>query len=92
MLSGYKASKKEQRMARNIKTRFSKGVLRPQEKRDLKENKDVVISIADPSPERSLDALRSTAGAWKETPDPEALKQAIYSDRLATSRPSVKVR
>ena len=79
-------------MMRHVKAMFSKGVLIPQERLDLEEGRQVVISIADPSPERTLDALRATAGAWQGTHDPEALKRALYSDRLATSRPSAKVR
>lgn len=39
----------------------------------------VVISIADPPPDRTLKALRATAGAWKGTHDPEALKQSLNS-------------
>ncbi len=72
-------------MLRHVKAMFSKGVLIPQERLDLKEGRQVVIPIADPSPERTLDALRSTSGAWKGTHDPEVLKQTLYSDRLATS-------
>ncbi len=87
-------------MIRNIKAKFSKGVLIPHEKLALEEGKEVVISIADPSPlpvhctqtgERTLEVLRATAGAWKGTHDPEALKQAIYSDRRITSRPQPKL-
>ncbi len=70
---------------RYVKTMFSKGVLIPQERLGLEEGRQVVISIADSSPERTLDALRSTVGAWKGTHEPEALKQALYSDRRATS-------
>ena len=71
-------------MMRHVKAMFSKGVLIPQERLDLEEGRQVVISIADSSPERTLDALRSTAGAWKGTHSPETLKQVIYSDRIAT--------
>ena len=74
-----------------IKARFSKGVLIPQERFDPEEGRQVVISIADSSPERTLDVLRATAGAWKGTHNPETLKQAISSDRLATSRPRPKL-
>ena len=72
-------------MMRHVKAMFSKGVLIPQERLDLEEGGQVVISIADSSPERTLGALRSTAGAWKGTHNAETLKQAIYSNRLATS-------
>ena len=78
-------------MMRNIKARFSKGVLVPQERLDLEEGEDVLISIADLPAEDILRALRATAGAWKGTHDPEALKQAIYSGQRTTSRPQPKL-
>lgn len=76
---------------RNIKAKFSEGVLIPQEKLDLKEGVDVVISIADSPQGRTLEALRTTAGAWKGTHDSEALKQAIYAGRRTLSRPQPKL-
>lgn len=78
-------------MIRHIKAKFSKGVLIPQQRLDLEEGEDVLISIADRPAERTIEALRATAGAWKGTHDPEALKQAIYSDRRKTSRPQPKL-
>jgi len=78
-------------MIRNIKARFSKGVLIPQRRLDLEEGEDVLISISDRQEERSAEALRATAGAWKGTHDPEALKRAIYSDRHSASRPQPKL-
>ncbi len=78
-------------MKRHDKARFSKGALIPQERPGLEEGSQVAISIADPSPERTLDALRATAGAWKGTHSPENLKQALCSDRLATPRPQPKL-
>ncbi len=64
-------------MMRHVKAMFSKGVLIPQERLDLEEGRQVAISIADLPPDRTLKALRATAGAWKGTHDPEALKQAL---------------
>lgn len=78
-------------MIRNIKARFSKGVLIPQRRLDLEEGEDVFISIADRPAEHSVEALRATAGAWKGTHDPEALKRAIYSDRNSATRPQPKL-
>lgn len=72
-----KRSGKGLKMMRHVKAMFSKGVILPQERLDLEEGRQVVISIADPPPDRTLKALRATAGAWKGTPDPEALKQAL---------------
>ena len=75
---------------RTIKAKFFEGVLIPQERLDLKEGADVVIAITAP-PDRTLEALRATAGAWKGTHDPEALKQAIYAGRRTLSRPQPKL-
>ncbi len=66
---------------RNIRAKFFDGVLIPQERLDLKEGADVVLAITVPPPGRTLEALRTTAGAWKRTHDPEALKRAIYAGR-----------
>ncbi len=76
---------------RNIKAKFFEGVLIPQERLDLKEGADVVIAITGPPPDRTLETLRATAGAWKGTHDPEALKQAIYTGRRTLSRPQPKL-
>ena len=55
--------------------------------------KDITVASADPSPspDRTRKSLKATAGAWKGTHNPETLKQAISSDRLATSRPRPKL-
>lgn len=77
---------------RNIKAKFFDGVLIPQERLDLKEGADVVIAITASPPDRPLEALRATAGAWKGTHDPEALKRAIYAGRRTRrSRPQPKL-
>ena len=78
-------------MIRGVKATFSKGVLIPQESLDLEEGENVVLSISGAPAERSLEVLRATAGAWKGTHDPDALKQAIYSDRRTASRPRPKL-
>ena len=78
-------------MIRGVKATFSKGVLIPQESLDLEEGESVVLSISDAPAERALEVLRATAGAWKGTHDPDALKQAIYSDRRTASRPRPKL-
>ena len=52
-------------MIRGVKATFSKGVLIPQESLDLEEGEKVVLSISGAPAERSLEALKATAGAWK---------------------------
>jgi hypothetical protein len=37
------------------------------------------------------DALKATAGAWKDLIDAEALKRNIYEDRLIDTRPVPKL-
>ena len=76
---------------RSVKATFSGGVLIPQESLDLEEGENVILSIAGQSVERSLEALRASAGAWKGTHDPEVLKENIYSNRRRNSRPQPRL-
>ena len=78
-------------MTKSVRAVFSGGVLIPRERLNLEEGEDVLLTIAEPSAERSLEVLNSTAGAWKGTHDPEALKQSIYASRRTTSRPQPKL-
>ena len=75
-------------MIKHIKARFSKGMIEPLEKLDLKEGEEVRITIS-PVPKGNglIEALDSTAGAWKDSIDGEELKRNIYADRLIASRP-----
>ncbi|MXY92795.1 MAG: DUF104 domain-containing protein [Caldilineaceae bacterium SB0670_bin_27] len=78
-------------ITKNVKATFSGGVLIPQERLDLEEGENVVLSIAGQPVKRSLAALRASAGAWEGTHDPEALKENIYSNRRKNSRPRPKL-
>lgn len=79
-------------MERKIRARFSKGVIKPLEKLELKEGEEVNVTISTtPEIEDTLEALKATAGSWKGTHDPEELKRNIYSDRLIKSRPEPKL-
>ena len=65
-------------MARTIKARFTKGVFKPLEKVDITEGKEFTITVPEePENKRFLDALKVTAGGWKETIDCEALIKNI---------------
>ena len=78
-------------MIRNVRARFSEGVLKPLERLDLEDGEEVTLHIQDfPSPDRTVRALRAV-GAWKGTHDPEELLRNIYSDRLVSSRPEPKI-
>jgi predicted DNA-binding antitoxin AbrB/MazE fold protein len=79
-------------MAKEIRARFSKGVIEPLEKVELEEGEEILITISkQPDVERMREALRASAGAWKGTHDPEELKRNIYADRLINTRPEPKL-
>jgi len=80
------------RMAREIRARFSKGKIEPLEELDLEEGVEVRVII----PERvkgkgMLEALRASAGGWKDLIDGEEFKRNIYADRLINTRPEPKL-
>jgi predicted DNA-binding antitoxin AbrB/MazE fold protein len=79
-------------MAKEIRARFSRGIIEPLEELDLPEGAEVIISVREAlSAERTLKALRASAGAWSGTHDPEELKRNIYADRLINTRPEPKL-
>ena len=74
-----------------VKATYSNGALTPLEPVELKEGAEVTVSIEDtPSLERTLRALRKTAGAWEGKHDPEEFKQMIYQARIDGSRHTPK--
>ncbi len=76
-------------MVREVKGRFSGGVILPLENLDLEEGVEVLISIKDdPTLERKREALRTSFGAWKGSGDPDELIRKIYEYRRAGSRPA----
>lgn len=81
-------------MEETIKARFKGGFIEPLEELELEEGEVVSITITKitfPKKEDALEALRTTAGAWKGTIDAEELKRNIYSDRLIRSRSEPKL-
>ena len=65
--------------------------MRPLEPLDLEEGPEVTVSIEEgPGPDRTIRALRATAGAWKGRHDPVELKQAVNEARLTGSREGLK--
>ena len=82
-------------MARTIRVRFSHGVIKPLEKVEFSEGEEftVIIHEAPKKPKRKnfRDALKATAGGWKDLIDAEELKRNIYADRLINTRPGVKL-
>ena len=79
-------------MVRQIRGRFSGGIVLPLEEIDLEDGEEVVIAVSDePSLERRRQALRASAGAWKGLNDPDELIRNIYASRLIQSRPEPKL-
>jgi len=77
-------------MRKTIRARFSKGVIKPLEKVDLREGEDIIVSIAKAPFKRVKksfsDGLKKTAGAWKDLVDCDELIRNIYADRLSCTR------
>lgn len=79
-------------MAKEIRARFSKGVIEPLEKVELEEGEEITIVILERTNGKGMrEALRASAGAWKGTIDGEELKRNIYADRLIQTRPEPKL-
>ncbi len=79
-------------MGKVIKARFSRGMIEPLEELDFEEGDELEVIVSLPSKGKSmLEALRATAGGWKDLIDAEELKRNIYSDRLLKNRPEPKL-
>lgn len=81
-------------MVRTIRARFSEGVFKPLEPAVadvVTEGEEVMITISTSPAAPAGDPLRDTAGGWKGLIDAEALKRAIYADRLLVTRPPVRL-
>ena len=77
-------------MGKTIRARFSKGVIRPLEKINVAEGKEITITILDlPTASNQKNGLDASSGGWKGLVDAETLKRNIYADRLISTRPSV---
>ena len=76
-------------MAREVRGRYSGGVVLPLEDFDLDEGAEVTIAISDePSLERKRRALRASFGGRKGSGDPDELIRKIYAARKTGSRPA----
>ena len=78
---------------KTIRARFSKGKIEPLEKVEIKEGEEITVNILE-VPSRTekksfLEALRATAGGWKNLIDCDELKRNISNDRLIATRPGV---
>ncbi len=73
-------------MGKTVRARSSKGVIKPLEKVDIEEGKEITITITETPSEHKLDAFRKSAGSWRGTIDAEKLIENIYADRLLSTR------
>lgn len=78
-------------MGRTIRARFSKGVIKPLEKIDMSEGKEVSVTIIDLPSVSEEDAFERAAGSWKGTIDVRRLIKNIYNDRLLSTRKEPKL-
>jgi len=80
-------------MERRIKAKFSNGVIKPLEKLDIKEGREITIVIKEAPSEitKTIKSLRNSFGGWKGLIDAEELKRNIYKDRLISTRPEPKL-
>ncbi len=73
-------------MVREIKARFSNGKIEPLEDVDLKEGEEVTVTITEKPSEKSKEAFRRAAGAWKGSLDFDAYLRDLYDNRREQSR------
>lgn len=82
-------------MEKTIRARFSHGVIKPLKKVEFPEGEEFTVTIHEihkkPKKKNFRDALKATAGGWKNLIDAEELKRNIYADRLIDTRPDAKL-
>ena len=82
-------------MGKTIRARFFKGMIEPLEKVEIGEGELLTISILEtrrkPMKKSFSEALKKTAGGWKDLIECEELKKNIYNDRLIATRPEVRL-
>ncbi len=77
-------------MGQTIRAKFAEGMIKPLEKIDLAEGKEITITILElPTPSNQKDGLDASSGGWNGLIDAEQLKENIYADRLISTRPGV---
>jgi predicted DNA-binding antitoxin AbrB/MazE fold protein len=83
----------EEEMARvkTIRARFSEGIIKPLEKLEIEEGKEIIVTIKEKPFRVREDAFERSAGRWKGTIDAEALIENIYADRLIRQRSEIKL-
>jgi len=77
-------------MLKTIKARYRNGLIEPLEKINLVEGSEIDITFSEP-PDLSEDGLDSSFGGWKGLINAEEFLRNVYSDRLISTRPRVKL-
>ena len=79
-------------MGKTVRAKYSKGVIKPLEKVDIEEGKEIRVTIIEfPMPMKKANSLELTAGGWKGLVNADELKKNIYADRLISTRSEVKL-
>ncbi len=81
-------------MVRTIRAKFSRGVfelLEPAAAEMVREGQEVLITISTEPAAPAGDPIHDTASGWKDLVDSDALKRNIYTDRLVSTRPDVRL-
>ena len=79
-------------MGKTVRARYSKGRIEPLEAIEMVEGQEITVTILEGlTPSERVDALKATAGGWKDLIDAEEMRRNIYADRLAGSRPEVRL-
>jgi predicted DNA-binding antitoxin AbrB/MazE fold protein len=74
-------------MDREVKGKFSGGVIELLENVELEEGEEITLTIKRKvDKKRAREAFLSSAGAWKDDPSMEDLKRIIYESRRSGSR------
>lgn len=74
-------------MGTTIKARFSRGVLEPLERLELREGEEVTVTIVALPSKTHAGWVERTAGGWVGLVDAEELKRGICESRLRLTRP-----
>jgi hypothetical protein len=62
------------------------GIIEPLDRVDLPDGQDMMITILTPPSTTDREVFRRSAGRWHGTFDPQTLIDAIYADRLVSTR------
>lgn len=73
-------------MTITIRARMKGGIIEPLDRIDLPEGQDMMITILTPPSTTDREAFRHSAGRWQSTFEPQTLIDAIYADRLVSTR------